>query len=176
MIFAALGGNLPVPGIGTPRDVVIAAAQVIDAIDISVIDQSPWYQTAPVPASDQPDFINGVILLETALSAAGLLARFHEIEDAFGRMRGVANAARTLDIDLLDYRGTVVGPPDVPPNVPPGGQDGLMLPHPRLQDRAFVLMPLYDLAPNWIDPRDGRSIDELIDSLPPGQTCRRLIL
>ena len=172
MILAALGGNLPVSGIGTPRDVLIAAAQALDTNDINVIDLSPWYQTVPVPASDQPDFINGVISLETALSAAGLLARFHEIEDAFGRIRGVANAARTLDIDLLDYRGTVVGSPDVPP----GGQDGLTLPHPRLQDRAFVLMPLYDLAPYWIDPRDGRSIGELIDRLPPGQACQRLSL
>jgi 2-amino-4-hydroxy-6-hydroxymethyldihydropteridine diphosphokinase len=173
MIFAALGGNLAVPGIGTPYDVVKAAVEAVDANDISVIDQSPWYKTAPVPASDQPDFINGVISLETALSAAGLLARFHEIESAFGRIWGVANAARTLDIDLLDYRGAVVVPPDV---VPPGGQDGLVLPHPRLQDRAFVLMPLYDLAPYWIDPRDGRSIGELIDRLPPGQACQRLSL
>jgi 2-amino-4-hydroxy-6-hydroxymethyldihydropteridine diphosphokinase len=172
MIYAALGGNLPVPGIGMPRDVIIAAAEAVDANDINVIDLSPWYLTAPVPASDQPDFINGVISLETALSAMDLLARFHEIEEAFGRIRGVVNSARTLDIDLLDYRGTIV----CPPGGLADGRNGLTLPHPRLQDRAFVLMPLYDLAPDWIDPRDGRSIRELIESLPPGQGCQRLCL
>lgn len=163
---------MPVPGIGTRRDVVIAAVEAIDANDINVIDLSPWYQTAPVPVSGQPDFINGVISVETALSAIDLLARFHEIEDAFGRIRGVVNAARTLDLDLLDYRGTIV----CPPGGLADGPDGLTLPHPRLQDRAFVLMPLYDLAPDWIDPRDGRSISELIESLPPGQGCHRLSL
>lgn len=166
MIFVALGGNLPLQGIGGPRDVMTAAVQVIDTIDIMVAGRSPWYRTSPIPASDQPDFINGVISVETEFSAAALLARFHEIENAFERTRGEANAARTLDIDLLDYRGVVVGPSNV------AGE--LILPHPRLQDRAFVLLPLRDLAPDWIDPRDGRSIDELIASLPPGQSCSRL--
>ena len=166
MIFAALGGNLPVLGLGTSREVIKEAAQVLDANDISVIELSPLYRTAPIPASDQPDFVNCVISLTTALSAEDLLARFHEIEGKFGRVRGAANAARTLDIDLIDYCGHIVSPPE--------GAAGLVLPHPRLQDRAFVLFPLFDLAPEWIDPRDGRSISQLLDSLPPGQACQRI--
>ena len=157
---------MPVPGVGESMAVMEAALQVIDTIDITVLDRSPWYRTAPIPASDQPDFINGVISLETDLCAGELLARFHLIEDAFGRKRGEANAARTLDLDLLDYHGSVV--------CPPAGEEGLVLPHPRLQYRAFVLMPLRDIAPDWIDPRDARPIDALIESLPPGQSCRRL--
>tara|TARA_R110000787_G_scaffold92078_4_gene193819 strand:- start:32 stop:547 length:516 start_codon:yes stop_codon:yes gene_type:complete len=166
MIFAALGGNLPVPGLGPSREVLKKATQVIDANDISVIARSPLYRTAPIPASDQPDFVNGVISLATALSAEELLARFHAIESDFGRVRGATNAARTLDIDLIDYCGRVVSPPE--------GEAGLILPHPRLQDRAFVLFPLFDVAPEWVDPRDGRSIRQLLDSLPPGQACQRL--
>ena len=166
MIFAALGGNLPAPGLGASREVIKKATQVIDANDISVIARSPLYRTAPIPASDQPDFVNGVISLATGLSAEELLARFHEIESDFGRVRGAANAARTLDIDLIDYCGCVVSPPE--------REEGLVLPHPRLQERAFVLFPLFDVAPEWIDPRDGRSIRQLLESLPPGQACRRL--
>lgn len=166
MIFAALGGNLPVPGVGNSRDVIEKTIQVIDANVISVIGRSPLYRSAPVPASDQPDFVNGVISLATALSAEDLLARFHEIERDFGRVRAAANAARTLDIDLIDYCGSIVSPPE--------GEAGLTLPHPRLQERAFVLFPLFDLAPDWVDPRNGRSIRQLLASLPSGQACRRI--
>ena len=86
----------------------------------------------------------------------GLLRQRH-----FGRERGGRWVARTLDLDLLDYRGLLR---DEPP--PP------TLPHPRLEDRAFVLLPLADVAPGWRHPRSGRSIDALIAALGPGQTAR----
>lgn len=159
---------MELPGVGDPRNVMAAALQVIDANVITVTARSPWYRSAPIPPSGQADFINGVISLETGLDAGSLLAAFHEIEAQFGRRRGVRNAARTIDIDLIDYDGMVV--------YPPGGQEsGLTLPHPRLQERAFVLLPLRDIAPDWTDPRDGRGIAELIAALPPGQRCDRLV-
>lgn len=163
MIYVAIGTNLPHPEFGSPLEIANAAAQIIDANDLSVIGRSGWYRSAPIPASNQPDFVNGVIAVETALSPTDLLARLHRIEDRFGRVRSEANAARTLDIDLLDYGGMVLAP----------GRDGTgpILPHPRLQDRAFVLFPLREIAPDWRDPRDGRSIASLIAALPPGQLC-----
>jgi len=166
MILAAIGANLPLPGHATPYDNVKAALEVLDANDITVTGVSSWYRSAPIPASNQPDFVNGVVSIRTSLSAQALLQRFHRIESEFGRRRSVENAARTLDIDLIDYDGVIV--------VPPNGQEGLTLPHPRLQDRAFVLFPLRDLAPDWVDPRDGRALDDLIEALLSDQFCVRI--
>jgi 2-amino-4-hydroxy-6-hydroxymethyldihydropteridine diphosphokinase len=92
--------------------------------------------------------------VETALDPTALMAALHRIEDRFGRARRVRNAARTLDIDLIDYDGRVMNGP-------------LILPHPRLTERAFVLLPLADVAPDWRHPVTGRSVAELIASLPP---------
>jgi 2-amino-4-hydroxy-6-hydroxymethyldihydropteridine diphosphokinase len=167
MILAGLGGNLHHARYGPPVAVLEAALQVLDAIDITVEARSPWYRSAPVPRSDQPDFINGVISIATALSPEQLLARFHAIETRFGRVRGTANAARTLDLDLLAYDRLVTGDPEAP-------ECAVVVPHPRLQLRAFVLLPLRDLVPDWSDPRDGRSIDDLVAALPEAQECRRL--
>ncbi len=81
------------------------------------------------------------------------MARLHEVEREFGRVRDVRNAPRTLDLDLLDYDGRVEGGPPV-------------LPHPRIEQRAFVLVPLADVAPLWKHPVSGRNVRALIDALP----------
>ena len=116
-----------------------------------------------MPVSDQPWFNNAVIAAETSLPAEeALLAALHEIEARFRPRENVRNAARVLDLDLLDYGGQCHD----------GG--GLTVPHPRLHERAFVLLPLRDVAPDYVHPGSNIHIDELISRLPPDQMIRPL--
>jgi 2-amino-4-hydroxy-6-hydroxymethyldihydropteridine diphosphokinase len=130
---------------------------------VAAISRSRWYLTAPVPRSDQPDFVNGVIAASTTAEPTDLLTLLHRVEETFGRVRSVPNAARPVDLDLLDYNGLLRdGEPPI-------------LPHPRLHQRAFVLYPLRDVAPGWVHPRLGKSVDALIGALPPDQPIRVLV-
>ena len=103
-VFIALGANLEHPIHGPPRRALEAALEELGRAGVVVRRVSPWYRTAPVPASDQPWYVNAVAEVETGLAADALLARMHEVEDAFGRVRTVPNAARLIDLDLLDFR------------------------------------------------------------------------
>ena len=105
------------------------------AVGIAVRRRSRWYTSQPVPPSDQPWYVNGVVAVETALAPMALLDALLAVEAGFGRHRGVPNAARTLDLDLLDYDGTQCA------------GERLALPHPRLHERRFVLAPLAEIAP-----------------------------
>jgi 2-amino-4-hydroxy-6-hydroxymethyldihydropteridine diphosphokinase len=125
---------------------------------VTILACSSIHRTAPVPVSDQPWFANAVIRTETALSAAGLLELLHDIEARFDRVRTVRNAARTLDLDLVDHAGMVSGEGDWPE-----------LPHPRMHERGFVLLPLAEIAPDWRHPVNGAAITDLIDCLPQDQ-------
>ena len=116
-----------------------------------------------MPASDQPWYFNAVAEISANLSADQLLAELHAVEDQFGRVRSVPNAPRIIDLDLLDFRGEIA----------PGGLGKAILPHPRLIDRAFVLRPLADLAPNWRHPVSGASIQALVAALPADQITER---
>jgi len=111
---------------------------------------SRWFETRPVPASDQPSFINGVALLTGMAEPHRLLQALHSIEAAAGRVRGARDAARTLDLDLLAMDGLVVTTPE------------LVLPHPRLQDRAFVLAPLLDILPGWRHPILNTTVETML--------------
>ena len=102
-----------------------------------------------------------MLFRSTALSPHALLALLHDVERAFGRVRGAPNAARTLDLDLLAYDDTVLAEPD-----------GLALPHPRMLERAFVLQPLAEIAPEWRHPVAQASAAELAARLPKTQECR----
>lgn len=125
---------------------------------------SPWYRSAPVPASDQPWYVNAVAEISTDLSSDDLLAQMHVVEEAFGRVRSVTNAPRLIDLDLLDFRGEIAA----------GGPGKAILPHPRLAERAFVLRPLADLAPDWRHPLTGIPISALVAALPANQVIERL--
>ncbi|MGE3333977.1 MAG: 2-amino-4-hydroxy-6-hydroxymethyldihydropteridine diphosphokinase [Rhodospirillaceae bacterium] len=153
MIFIGVGANLP-SAAGTPLQTCEAALVHLGRLGVVVAERSPWYETAPIPVSDQPWFVNGVARVETALSPAGLLAALHLTEAAFGRLRTSPNAARTLDLDLLAYGDAVRMHADP------------ILPHPRLQERAFVLFPLRDLAPTWRHPVLGETAENLAARLP----------
>ena len=139
----------------------MAAVAQLPAIGVAIVARSPWYLSEPVPASDQPWFVNGVVEIATELPPPELLARLLALEAQFGRERGARDAARTLDLDLLDYDGWECPTPD------------LVLPHPRLHERRFVLAPLCDIVPDWRHPRLGLSAAELFAGLPPGQPIRR---
>jgi 2-amino-4-hydroxy-6-hydroxymethyldihydropteridine diphosphokinase len=131
---------------------------------VSVIRVSPWYRTVPVPVSDQPWYVNAVAEVVTTLAPDPLLLTLHDVEQAFGRVRTVANAARMIDLDLLDFQGKIAA----------GGPGQAILPHPRMAVRAFVLRPLADLAPAWRHPVSGKPIQDLLMALPADQTIERL--
>jgi 2-amino-4-hydroxy-6-hydroxymethyldihydropteridine diphosphokinase len=163
-IFIGAGANLPHPIHGAPRQALEAAFTELGERGVSVIRVSPWYRTAPVPVSDQPWYVNAVAEVVTKLAPDELLAVLHEVEQAFGRVRTVANAARMIDLDLLDFQGKTAA----------GGPGRAILPHPRMAARAFVLQPLADLAPAWRHPVSGTPIQALLAALPAEQTIERL--
>jgi len=161
MILIGLGANLPSAEFGAPPASLEAALRMLQQSGVAVLRCSRWYRTAPVPASDQPWFVNGVAAIETALDPAALLALLQAIETRFGRVRRERNAARVLDLDILDYSGRVSRPADPPP----------ILPHPRLAERAFVLRPLAEVSPRWRHPSTGSEIDALLLLLPADQAA-----
>jgi len=163
-IFIGIGGNLSHPTYGPPQRTLAAALAELERHGVRVLRLSPWYCTAPVPPSDQPWFVNAVAEIATDLPADRLLERLHDVEQAFGRVRTVPNAARVIDLDLLDFHGEIA----------PARPGKATLPHPRLQDRAFVLQPLADLAPAWRHPITGTPIEDLLKALPAGQTIEAL--
>jgi 2-amino-4-hydroxy-6-hydroxymethyldihydropteridine diphosphokinase len=159
-IFIGLGANLP-SRFGPPEATLAAALARLEALGVRVAARSRWYETAPVPVSDQPWYVNGIARVETTLPPAELLAILHRIEGEFGRVRAERNAPRLVDLDLLAYDQRVIEEPDLP-----------VLPHPRMHERAFVLLPLRELAPAWRHPRLSRSLDALIADLPREQVAR----
>ena len=137
--FVGLGANLE-----DPVQQVSQAVTEIDGIDRTrLLAASSLYRSEPVGYADQPHFINAVAKLQTRLSPHELLDALHVIENRHGRRRSVRNAPRTLDLDLLIYGVLVLQ------------EEGLTLPHPRMHERAFVLMPLAELAPDASVPGRG---------------------
>ena len=161
MILIGLGANLPSTS-GPPRATCEAALGRMEAEGLRILARSAWYESAPVPISDQPGFTNGVAHVASALPPVDLLRLLHKIEATFGRVRGRKNAARSLDLDLLAYGDLASTDPRS------------HLPHPRLHERAFVLWPLREIAPEWRHPVSGLTVQQLIDRLPPGEIARRL--
>ncbi len=156
MILIAIGSNLADAGHRTSRDLCEDAVAALGALPgLALVARSRWWRSAPVPPSDQPDYVNGVARLAGDIAPDTLLAALQAIEHRFGRVRGVRDAARTLDLDIVAMGGLVRAAPDP------------IVPHPRAHQRAFVLVPLREVAPDWTDPVSGLSVDALIDRLEP---------
>ena len=169
----ALGGNLP-SKVGSPSVTLDAALEQLDCKGIRLVKVSRFYATPCFPEGAGPDYVNAAVEVETELPADALLARLHEIEAGFGRERQSRWAGRTLDIDLIAGRDRVL------PSLKTFKQwldlsleeqkvtapQELILPHPRLQDRAFVLVPLNDIAWDWIHPVNGLSVAQMLSDLP----------
>ena len=162
-IYIGLGANLP-SAAGDPVATLEKAIADLAAAGVSVRRRAPWYESAPVPrADDQPWYVNGVIEVATDLDPAALLGLLQGLEAQSGRIRSVANAPRPLDLDIIAYRDLVQAGPNPP-----------LLPHPRMTLRAFVLLPLQAIAPDWRHPVSVRTVAKLIAELPAGQEIRLL--
>lgn len=154
--FVGIGANL-----GDPVARVRAALTSLAALPESrVVAASSLYRTAPVGYAAQDDFVNAAVLLETALTARALLERLHAIEAEAGRERPFRDAPRSLDLDLLLFGGESIDEP------------GLVVPHPRLHERAFALAPVVELDPDCVIPGRGsardwlaRAADQLVEKL-----------
>ncbi|WP_206933328.1 2-amino-4-hydroxy-6-hydroxymethyldihydropteridine diphosphokinase [Roseococcus thiosulfatophilus] len=157
MILVGLGASLPAPDGGAPRATCEAAAQLLGELPgLRRVALSRWWESAPVPPmAGAPWFVNGVARLEGEMAPEVLLGHLQAIEARFGRQRPFPNAPRTLDLDLLDHGGRVLNTPR------------LTLPHPRMTGRAFVLLPLAEVAPGWTHPVTGEEVAALIATLPP---------
>lgn len=166
-VIVGVGANLPTDAFGPPRATCGAALHALaEGGDVVIRARAGWYETAPVPVSDQPWFVNGAVSVETGLPPRALMDRLLAVEAEFGRHRSERNAPRILDLDLLAY-GDMVLDGDPP-------ADNLVVPHPRLHERAFALLPIRDLAPGWRHPVLGRTVEDLIAGLPADQEIRRM--
>lgn len=159
-ILVGLGANLDHPVFGTPVDTLKAALVEMVQAGIGITAQASWYRSAPVPVSDQPWFINSVAAVEFDGSARELLAILHAIEDKFGRVRQKRWEARLIDLDLLCFGDQVTTNTDQ--------MQGLVLPHPQMINRAFVLRPIAEIVPRWRHPSSLESVENLLSG--PGQT------
>ncbi|MBY6068590.1 2-amino-4-hydroxy-6-hydroxymethyldihydropteridine diphosphokinase [Leisingera aquaemixtae] len=174
MALIALGGNLPA-GTDAPQVTLAKAIGALQTDEVALRSVSRFFQTPCFPAGAGPDYVNAAVAVETALSAEDLLARLHAVEAQFARVREQRWGMRTLDLDLVDYDGAVL--PDAAAYARWQGlplekqmQDApgrLILPHPRIQDRAFVLVPLADIAPRWRHPVLQKTAAEMLAELQP---------
>jgi 2-amino-4-hydroxy-6-hydroxymethyldihydropteridine diphosphokinase len=156
MILIAFGANLPGAAGQSPRETCrTAAASLREIAGLTFIALSGWYRTQALPTGDQPDYCNGVIRFEGDADPADLLTDCLQLEQVFARTRDGPNAARTLDIDLIDINGLLRDAPDP------------ILPHPRAHLRGFVLRPIMDVAPGWRHPVLRQSVSTLLSDLPP---------
>jgi len=155
-VVVALGSNLA--GEKASCEALLEAALArFREHGLRVLIRSGWWRSAAWPDPSAPAFVNGVALVETALSPADTLAALHAIERDFGRVRGEANAARTLDLDLIAYGRAVSDEP------------GLQLPHPRAHERLFVMGPLAEIAPDWRHPVNGETAATLSANATVGE-------
>ncbi len=166
-VAVAIGGN-----IGPVAENLVKAVRMIHSMgETSVVGVSPLYRTAPVGGPvkadltpDQPDFINGALLAVTALPPGDFMMKLLEIEAAFGRERAVKDGPRPVDLDVILWDGVTLE------------TEELTLPHPRMQERGFVLAPLADVAPGFVHPVLGRTVAELLRDLGPLKGVEKLAM
>lgn len=163
MILIALGANLP-SSYGTAAQTIAAAYKALEAQNVVIKNKSRIWLTAPVPFdAGQEWYHNSVIEVETDLSAHDLLGLMLKTEEDFGRVRTIKNAPRLLDLDLIAYHQEVI-------------KDGerLIVPHPRMHERLFVLKPLEDISKKWLHPISGQNLLNMLEQIPDDQQAKPL--
>ncbi len=172
-VMLALGGNMP-RGDKTPLQTLIQATKMLPSQGLVIRAVSRFFATPCFPAGAGPNYVNAAVEVTTDLDPQAVLAALHRIEHHFDRVRQQRWGMRTLDIDLLAYgqqvlpdRATYDGWRTLSPEKQATRMpEQLILPHPRLQDRAFVLVPLLDIAPDWVHPVLNQTTTQLHDALP----------
>ena len=158
-VLIALGSSLA-GRFGSREALLEAALDDFPAARLRLVKRSAWWRSASWPDPEKPDYLNGLAVVETALSPHQTLAALRRIEAAFGRRRDASNAPRTLDLDLIAYGRLVLDDPD------------LTLPHPRAHERLFVMGPLAEIAPAWRHPVLGETAVELMGKASVGADAR----
>lgn len=153
-IFIALGSNL-----GDRR---LNLQRATELLRVEILKSSSLYETEPVGYLDQPWFLNSVILIQTYLSPVDLLRRCQEVEEKLGRKRDIPKGPRTLDLDLLFFNQIILNTPE------------LILPHPAIADRRFVLEPLNEIAPDFIHPVLHKTVSGLFRDCPDQSVVKKL--
>ncbi|MFA5538387.1 MAG: 2-amino-4-hydroxy-6-hydroxymethyldihydropteridine diphosphokinase [Gemmobacter sp.] len=181
----ALGANLA-RGESPPEVTLSDAVDALSRAELRVLVRSRWYRSPCWPPGAGPDYVNGVVAVADCRTRGpgAMLALLQMIEARFGRDRVIRWGARTLDLDLIACGGLVL--PDAATQtrwraLPVAGQmratpDRLILPHPRMQDRAFVLVPLLEVAPDWRHPLTGESAAEMLAALPEAERAAVQVL
>lgn len=176
--LVALGANLPFEG-DPPEATLRRAIDAIEQEGLSVRAVSRFYATPCFPLGSGPDYVNAAAVLDPSdrVDPTSILASLHAVEARFGRIREKRWGMRSLDVDLIALGDSVLpdaATQDAWRSLPMEAQvravpEQLILPHPRLQDRAFVLVPLADVAPGWVHPRLGKSVAQMLAALPQAE-------
>jgi len=160
-LLLGLGSNIPGRW-GSPRATLARACRELERAGIKIVRASTCYITKPVGDTPQPKYTNAVVLAEAYIAPGSLLRLLKQIERRAGRRTARAMTARPLDLDILDYGGRRIGRPSRQRE-----RGRLILPHPELHARAFVLVPLLEVAPAWRHPISGRGVKVQLMQLPP---------
>ncbi len=162
MIYIGIGSNLNGNNSETPLQNCKNAIKELKK-EVNVCNVSSWYKSEPIPISDQPWYINGVVEISTNKSSLELLEFILNIEEFFGRLRKKKNEARIIDLDIIDYKRKILY-----------NKKKLITPHPRMHERSFVLLPLKELNPKWVHPIKKKGLEELIRNLNDKQKILKI--
>ncbi len=156
MILLSLGSNLP-SKFGDSKNTILKCYEFFNNNDIKILKKSSFYETFAIPNKSDPKFVNSVISVKTRFSPEELIKYILKVEEKFDRKREQINAPRTCDIDIVDFNSEIIN--IFNKNI------SLEIPHPRLEQRSFVLYPIREIDKNWESPLSGKKIDQLIENL-----------